>query len=273
MRYFCVKTTEYLQAVLDIVSRKATHYFVLDVSVDRAELIVDKLAERYFVDLTARQRTDVLNKHKLPVFDVVILHNMQMHKDSVVRLCVLATLPILDSTGEIENVSEYLYKSLNVNDRSLFEKFENVNDRKNRLCFKSSTEAKQMIYELIQLPYTKKEMQEKKITKTVAWTWRLHRDFIKMKEAGIEDMFKNAQKNKGKLNTKPLEILWSMSGFRGVRDDIFKINKRLFALSFKYLNRSLEIEPKVPLYPRKIARLTHDFEEMINFHSKNGASA
>lgn len=271
MRYFCVKTTEYLQAVLDIVSRRATHYFVLDVSADRAELIVDKLAERYFVDLTARQRTDVLNKHKLPVFDIVILHNMQMHKDRLMRLCVLATLP--NDVGDIENVSEYLYKSLNVNDRSLFEKFENVNDRKNRLCFKSSTEAKQMIYELIQLPYTKKEMQEKKITKTVAWTWRLHKDFIKMKEAGIEDMFKNAQKNKGKMNTKPLEILWAMSGFRGVRDDIFKINKRLFALSFKYLNRSLEIEPKVPLYPRKIARLTHDFEEMINFHSKNGASA
>lgn len=270
MRYFCVKTTEYLQAVLDIVSRRATHYFVLDLDADRAEMIIDKLAERYFVDLTPRHRTEVLNKHKLPVFDLVVLQNMQMHKDSLMRLCVLATLPA--DVGDIENVSEYLYKSLKQNDRSLFEKFENVHDRKNRLCFKSSTEAKQMIYELIQLPYTKKEMKEKKITKTVAWTWRLHRDFTKMKEAGIEDMFKNAQKNKGKIDTKSLDILWAMSGFRGVRDDIFKINKRLFALSFKYLNRSLEIEPKVPLYPRKIARLTHNFQEMINFHSKNGAS-
>lgn len=266
MRYFCVKTSEYLQAVLEIVSRKATHYFVMDVPTGRAQSVVDKLAIRYHTDVTPRQRTALLNVRKNPVFDIVVLNNQEMAKAGTVRLCVLVTLP---QEVEIQNVSEYVYKFLGVNDRSFFEKFEDVEDRKNRLCFKASTDAKQRIYELVQLPYTSEQIQQKKISKTLAWTWRLHRDFIKMKEKSIEMMFKNAQKSADKkLKIKELDVLWSMSGYRGVREDIFKMNHKLFALSFKYLNRPLGFELKVPNYVGKQARLTKSYNDMVEFHQK-----
>lgn len=266
MLYFCVKTEEYLRSILDIVSRGASHYKWLDVSQDKALTVIQKFTARYSADMPRHRRSYALNKQELPVFDLVILHNKSLKKATLVRLCVLATLP---KSADLSNgVSKYIYESTGMGfDKGDFERFYAVDDRKTRLCYMTTGEKPQAVYELLQLPYTTEEMQAKGITKPVAWTWRLHKDFIKIKQTAIERSFKDAQKRKDKqLNSTELQILWNMAGFRGVRDDIFKVNRSLFALSHKYLNRPLDIDLQVPRYTMKKRRLAQNFEEMEGFH-------
>ena len=122
-------------------------------------------------------------------------------------------------------------------------------------------------YELVELPFTKVERKQKELTKEKGWTWRLHKNFIQIKQERIEQAFKDSQRAKNKqLNTKELDILWSMAGFRGVRNDIFKINRSLYPLSHKYRDKPLDLVPQIPRYTIKSKRLVNNLDAMMTFH-------
>lgn len=268
MLYFCVKTDEYLRSILDIVSRGSRFYKTLDVSEDVAQKIVAKMTARYSADLPRHKRSYALNHQSCAVFDIVVLQNQSMSKVKSVRFCILATLPKSKAEINAAEASTFIFKTIGLGyEKADFERFYCVDDRKTRLCYMSTSDKKSYaIYELLQMPYTAEEMQKKGIKKTVAWTWRLHKDFVKIKTNSIESAFKDAQRRKDKqLPTVELNILWAMAGFRGVRDDIFKINQKLFGLSHRYLNKPLELELLIPRYTIKQKRLAATFDEMVSF--------
>lgn len=266
MIYFCVKTSEYLADVLDRVSRGAEYFLQLDVPQDKAYTIVEKWTERYKLDQTARQRTYRLKS--APVLDLVVLQNMALFQLKQVRLCLLATFPLPERLNELKTaknrISEvYLGKGEQ-------EQFCSVYDRKNRLILDVISPT----YELVELPYTKKERKQKEITKEKGWTWRLHEDFIKFRLEQIETNYQQAQRYKDPQKQdayilKDLSKLWRMAGFRGVRDNIFKMNHKLNGLSFRYLNRKNSVEMEIPRYTIKTKRTVTDFNGMREFHEKN----
>lgn len=274
MIYFCVKTTEYLADILDRVSWGAEYYLQLDVSQQKAEPIIKKWTERYKLDQSARQRTYRLKL--LPVLDLIVVQTQTMANLNQVRLCLLVTLP-----QQYRQITPHddVHKLINEGfqlDKAQRDGFTSIYDRKQRLTlntvfpvgFKTDP-----VYELVELPFTKEERKQKEITKDKGWTWRLHKDFIKLKLELIESCFKDAQRIKDyqkqdKKILKEMEILWSMSGFRGVRGDVFKINSKLRGLTFKYLNRRSTIELKVPTYTVKSRRSVQNLEEMVSYERK-----
>ena len=53
--------------------------------------------------------------------------------------------------------------------------------------------------------------------------------------------------------------------FGSLFEDVFKFNKQVFPLYFKYLNRKSKVELSVPSYERKSKRLVSNFQEMTAF--------
>lgn len=286
MIYYCVKTDEFLQSVLDIVSRGGSHYLQLKVAQAKAESTIQKFKNRYELDISPRVRSYRLHEQKQPqpVLDLVVLQNQTLKQHEHILLCLIATLPehITDGDGhplDANNwISEvYLEK----------EQFCSVSDRKNRLFYtitlppednpsQKRTGSDLSVYELVKLPYTKQERKQANIIKIEGWTWRLGKDYQKYKLGHIETAFKNAQKAKGygddiqeqdSLIQRELDILQRMAGFRGVRDDIFQMQRPVLGWYRRYLNRSCPLELKIPRYVMKRSRLCKTFNEMIEFHT------
>lgn len=271
MIYYCVKTSEYLADILDKVSRETQYYVQLDVPLDRAESIIEKLQKRYALDQTARQRNYRLKQK--PVVDLIVLLNQSLLKIEKVRLCLLCTVPE-ELRGKKQDCSELL-KAAYALDKSEVEQFESVQDRQNRLIYRTAIqtgENKQSapVYELVNLPFTVEQRKQKEIDKMTGWTWRIHKKFLELKSEQLVSTFKKAQqiKNPEKQDSMimaELSRVAKLAGFRGVREDVFKFNKQVFPLYFKYLNRKSKIELRVPLYERKSKRLVSNFQEMTTF--------
>lgn len=282
MIYYCVKTDEFLQSVLDIVSRGGSHYLQLKVAQNKALATIKKFDSRYQLSQSKDQRYRKLQAQ--PVLDLVVLQNQMMCRNEQVLLCLIATLPqhITDGDGhplDANNwISEvYLEK----------EQFFSVSDRKNRLFYSvtqpisGDTSKKRIgsdlsVYELVKLPYTKQERKQANIIKIEGWTWRLAKGYHKYKLELLENAFKQAQKHKGFGWSEAeqdssiqfeLDILQSMAGFRGVRDDIFQMQRPVLGWYRRYLNRSCPLELKIPRYVMKRSRLCKTFNEMIEFHT------
>ena len=271
MIYYCVKTSEYLADILDKVSRETQYYVQIDVPLDRAESIIEKLQKRYALDQTARQRNYRLKQK--PVVDLIVLLNQSLLKIEKVRLCLLCTVPE-ELRGKKQDCSELL-KAAYALDKSEVEPFESVQDRQNRLIYRTAIqtgENKQSapVYELVNLPFTIEQRKQKEIDKTSGWTWRIHKKFLELKSEQLVSTFKKAQqiKNPEKQDSMimaDLSRVAKLAGFRGVREDVFKFNKQVFPLYFKYLNRKSKIELRVPSYERKSKRLVTNFHEMTAF--------
>ena len=271
MIYYCVKTNEYLADILDKVSRETQYYVQLDVPLDRAESIIEKFRKRYHLDQTARQRNYRLKQK--PVVDLIILLNQSLFKIEKVRLCLLCTVP--ESLREKKQDCSALLKAVYALDKSEIEQFESVQDRENRIIYRTAIlmgENKQSapVYELVNLPFTVEQRKQKEIDKMTGWTWRIHKKFLELKSEQLVSTFKKAQqiKNPEKQDSMimaELSRVAKLAGFRGVREDVFKFNKQVFPLYFKYLNRKSKVELSVPLYERKSKRLVSNFEEMTAF--------
>lgn len=271
MIYYCVKTSEYLADILDKVSRETQYYVQLDVPLDRAESIIEKFRKRYHLDQTARQRNYRLKQK--PVVDLIVLLNQSLFKIEKVRLCLLCTVPE-ELRGKKQDCSELL-KAAYALDKSEVEQFESVQDRQNRLIYRTAIqtgENKQSapVYELLNLPFTVEQRKQKEIDKMTGWTWRIHKKFLELKSEQLVSTFKKAQqiKNPEKQDSMimaELSRVAKLAGFRGVREDVFKFNKQVFPLYFKYLNRKSKVELTVPLYERKSKRLVRNFQEMTAF--------
>ena len=271
MIYYCVKTSEYLADILDKVSRETQYYVQLDVPLDRAESIIEKFQKRYALDQTARQRNYRLKQK--PVVDLIVLLNQSLLKIEKVRLCLLCTVPE-ELRGKKQDCSELL-KAAYALDKSEVEQFESVQDRQNRLIYRTAIqtgENKQSapVYELVNLPFTVEQRKQKEIDKMTGWTWRIHKKFLELKSEQLVSTFKKAQqiKNPEKQDSMimaELSRVAKLAGFRGVREDVFKFNKQVFPLYFKYLNRKSKIELRVPSYERKSKRLVSNFHEMTAF--------
>lgn len=271
MIYYCVKTSEYLADILDKVSRETQYYFQLDVPLDRAESIIEKLQKRYTLDQTARQRNYRLKQK--PVVDLVVLLNQSLLKIGKVRLCLLCTVP--KELREDKQDCSALLKAAYALDKSEIEQFESVQDRQNRLIYRTAIqtgENKQSapVYELVNLPFTVEQRKQKEIDKMTGWTWRIHKKFLELKSEQLVSTFKKAQqiKNPEKQDSMimaELSRVAKLAGFRAVREDVFKFNKQVFSLYFKYLNRKSKIELSVPSYERKSKRLVSNFHEMTAF--------
>lgn len=271
MIYYCVKTSEYLADILDKVSRETQYYVQLDVPLDRAESIIEKFQKRYHLDQTARQRNYRLKQK--PVVDLIVLLNQSLLKIEKVRLCLLCTVPE-ELRGKKQDCSELL-KAAYALDKSEVEQFESVQDRQNRLIYRTAIqtgENKQSapVYELVNLPFTVEQRKQKEIDKMTGWTWRIHKKFLELKSEQLVSTFKKAQqiKNPEKQDNMimaELSRVAKLAGFRGVREDVFKFNKQVFPLYFKYLNRKSKVELSVPLYERKSKRLVSNFHEMTAF--------
>lgn len=271
MIYYCVKTSEYLADILDKVSRETQYYIQLDVPLDRAESIIEKLQKRYALDQTARQRNYRLKQK--PVVDLVVLLNQSLLKIEKVRLCLLCTVP--KKLRKDKQDCSALLKAAYALDKSEIEQFESVQDRQNRLIYRTAIqtgENKQSapVYELVNLPFTVEQRKQKEIDKMTGWTWRIHKKFLELKSEQLASTFKKAQqiKNPEKQDCMimaELSRVAKLAGFRGVREDVFKFNKQVFPLYFKYLNRKSKIELRVPSYERKSKRLVSNFQEMTTF--------
>ena len=271
MIYYCVKTSEYLADILDKVSREMQYYVQLDVPLDRAEGIIEKFQKRYDLDQTARQRNYRLKQK--PVVDLVVLLNQSLLKIEKVRLCLLCTLP--EELREKKQDCSELLRIAYVFDKSELEPFESVQDRQNRLIYRTAIqvgENKQSapVYELVNLPFTVEQRKQKEIDRTTGWTWRIHKKFLELKSEQLVATFKKAQQIKSpdkqdSMVMAELSRVAKLAGFRGVREDVFKFNKQVFPLYFKYLNRKSKVELSVPLYERKSKRLVSNFEEMTAF--------
>eukprot|EP01086_Lenisia_limosa_P010394 TRINITY_DN345_c1_g1_i2.p2 TRINITY_DN345_c1_g1~~TRINITY_DN345_c1_g1_i2.p2 ORF type:complete len:278 (-),score=23.05 TRINITY_DN345_c1_g1_i2:2484-3317(-) len=271
MIYYCVKTSEYLADILDKVSRETQYYVQLDVPLDRAEGIIEKFQKRYDLDQTARQRNYRLKQK--PVVDLVVLLNQSLLKIEKVRLCLLCTLPE-ELREKKQDCSELLRIAYGL-DKSELEPFESVQDRQNRLIYRTAIqvgENKQSapVYELVNLPFTVEQRKQKEIDKMTGWTWRIHKKFFELKSEQLVATFKKAQqiKNTEKQDSmiiNELSMVSKLAGFRGVREDVFKFNKQVFPLYFKYLNRKSKVELTVPSYERKSKRLVNSFHEMTAF--------
>lgn len=286
MIYYCVKTDEFLQAVLDLVSRGGGYYLQLKVAVPKAAATIQKFKNRYELDINPRVRSYRLHEKKQPqpVLDLVILQNQTLKRHEHILLCLIATLPehITDGDGQSLDASNWISEVYLEK-----EQFCSVSDRKNRLFYSATyptdenTPKKRIgsdlsVYELVKLPYSKEERKQAKIDKLEGWTWRFAKDYQKYKLEQIESAFKQAQKQKG-FGADPatqdsfiqveLEILQRMAGFRGVRDDIFKLQRPVLGWYRRYLNRSCPLELKIPRYVMKRSRLCKTFNEMIEFHA------
>jgi hypothetical protein len=271
MIYYCVKTSEYLADILDKVSREAQYYVQLDVPLDRAESIIEKFQKRYHLDQTARQRNYRLKQK--PVVDLVVLLNQSLLKIEKVRLCLLCTVPE-ELREKKQDCSELLRAAYGL-DKSELEPFESVQDRQNRLIYRTAIqigENKQSapVYELVNLPFTLAQRKQKDIDRTTGWTWRIHKKFLELKSEQLVATFKKAQQVKSpekqdSMVLAELSRVAKLAGFRGVREDVFKFNKQVFPLYFKYLNRKSKVELSVPSYERKSKRLVGNFQEMTAF--------
>ena len=271
MIYYCVKTSEYLADILDKVSRETQYYFQLDVPLDRAESIIEKFQKRYDLNQTARQRNYRLKQK--PVVDLIVLLNQSLLKIEKVRLCLLCTVPE-ELREKKQDCSDLLRVAYGL-DKSDLEQFESIQDRQNRLIYRTAIhigENKQSapVYELVNLPFTVEQRKQKEIDKMTGWTWRIHKKFFELKSEQLVSTFKKAQqiKNTEKQDSMIINELSMVSkwvGFRGVREDVFKFNKQVFPLYFKYLNRKSKVELTVPSYERKSKRLVNSFHEMTAF--------
>ena len=271
MIYYCVKTSEYLADILDKVSRETQYYVQLDVPLDRAESIIDKFQKRYHLDQTARQRNYRLKQK--PVVDLVVLLNQSLLKIEKVRLCLLCTLPE-ELREKKQDCSELLMLAYGL-DKSELEPFESVQDRQNRLIYRTAIQVgdnrqSAPVYELVNLPFTVEQRKQKEIDRTTGWTWRIHKKFLELKSEQLVATFKKAQQIKSpdkqdSMVMAELSRVAKLAGFRGVREDVFKFNKQVFPLYFKYLDRKSKVELSVPSYERKSKRLVSNFQEMTAF--------
>lgn len=264
---FCVKTDEYLADILDRVSRGAEYFLQVDVDQSKAKALVEKWTQRYHLDQTPRQRTYRLKTS--PVLDLIVVQTQALFKLEKIRLCLLITLPMEHREKCDVKLAETLVNTAFELNKDQKEQFSCVRERKTRLIYETSSPrgGKMPAYELVELPFTKAERKQKELTKEQGWTWRLHKNFIQMKQERIEQAFKDSQRAKNKqLNTKELDILWSMAGFRGVRNDIFKINRTLYTLSHTYRDKPLDLIPQIPRYTIKSKRLVKSLDAMMTFH-------
>lgn len=271
---YSIKTDEYLADLLDRVSRGAEYFLQIDVSAHRAKSVIEKWTQRYKLDQTARQRTYRLKS--LPALDLIAVQTQAMQKADEIRLCLLVTLP-LDQREKLDvKLAQSLVQSAFELSKSERESFFCVADRKNRLTYKSVSVDKTQknavfnVYELVQLPYSKVERKRSEIAKESAYTWRLHADFMKFKTDRISAAFKKAQKTRDIKKQDALVLsemlsIKGLAGFRGVRDDVFKLNHSLYALSHKFLNRRLSVELEIPRYTRKTKRSVKSFDEMLGW--------
>ena len=284
MIYYCVKVDEFLQSVLDIVSRNGSHYLQLKVAQSKAVATIQKFDNRYQISQSKDQR--YRNLQKQPVLDLVVLQNPALRGNEQVLLCLIATLPphIKDGDGRLLDANDWIAQTY-----AEKEHFFSVSDRKNRLCYsvshpapaKGDTAQKRIasdlsVYELVQLPYSQQERKQAKIAALVGYTWRLDKDYQKYKLLQLETAFKDAQKLKGRggdaakqdsFIKAELDILQRMAGFRGVRDDVFKLQRPVLGLYRRYLNRPCPLELKIPRYVMKRSRLCKTFDEMIGFRT------
>lgn len=286
MIYYCVKTDEFLQAVLDLVSRGGGYYLQLKVAVPKAAATIQKFKNRYELDISPRVRSYRLHEQKQPqpVLDLVVLQNQTLKRHEHILLCLIATLPqhITDGDGQPLDASNWISEVY-----LEIEQFFSVSDRKNRLFYtitlppddnpsQKRTGSDLSVYELVQLPYSRQERKQAKIVNLTGWTWRLGKDYQKYKLEQIENAFKQAQKQKG-FGADPatqdsfiqfeLDVLQQMAGFRGVRDDVFHLQHPVLGLYRRYLNRPCPLELKIPRYVMKRSRLCKTFDEMIEFHT------
>lgn len=271
MIYYCVKTSEYLADILDKVSRETQYYVQLDVPLDRAEGIIEKFQKRYDLNQTARQRNYRLKQK--PVVDLVVLLNQSLLKIEKVRLCLLCTLPE-ELREKKQDCLELLRLAYGL-DKSELEPFESVQDRQNRLIYRTAIQVgdnrqSAPVYELVNLPFTVEQRKQKEIDRTTGWTWRIHKKFLELKSEQLVATFKKAQQIKSpdkqdSMVMAELSRVAKLAGFRGVREDVFKFNKQVFPLYFKYLNRKSKVELSVPSYERKSKRLVSNFQEMTAF--------
>lgn len=283
MIYYCVKTDEFLQSVLDLVSRGGSHYLHLKVAQNRAEATIQKFESRYQLLQSKDQRYRALQKK--PVLDLVVLQNQTLKQTEQVLLCLIATLPSHIKNGDGEDLDANDWITTVYIEK---EQFFSVRDRKNRLFYSVTHHASEntpqkrtgsdlSVYELVKLPYSKEERKKAKIDKLEGWTWRLSKDYQKYKLLKLETAFKQAQQVKGKGNTveeqdsliqRELNILQRMAGFRGVRDDIFQLQRPVLGWYRRYLNRPCPLELKIPRYVMKRSRLCRSLSEIYEFHQK-----
>ena len=284
MIYYCVKVDEFLQSALDLVSRGGSHYLQLKVAQSKAVATIQKFDNRYQISQSKDQR--YRNLQAQPVLDLIVLQNQVLRANEQVLLCLIATLPrgIKNGDGKDLDANDWIAQTY-----AEKEHFFSVSDRKNRLCYsvthpapaKGDTAQKRIasdlsVYELVQLPYTKQERKQADIVKLEGWTWRLDKDYQKYKLLQLETAFKDAQKLKGRggdaakqdsFIQSELDILQKMAGFRGVRDDVFKLQTPILGLYRRYLNRPCPLELKIPRYVMKRSRLCKTFDEMIGFRT------
>lgn len=286
MIYYCVKTDEFLQSVIDIVSRDASHYLQVKTTPAKAAAIIQKWAKRYELNISPRVRSYRLHEQKQPqpVLDLVVLQNQTLSRNQQVLLCLIATLPqqITGGDGQPLDANNWITQTYGEK-----EQFFSVGDRKNRLCYtvtmpsdtsKNRIGSDLSVYELVRLPYSKEERKTAKIAKLEGWTWRLAKGYHKYKLELLENAFKQAQKHKGfgwsaaeqdSSIQFELDILQSMAGFRGVRDDIFNLQRPVLGWYRRYLNRPCPLELKIPRYVMKRSRLCKNFDEMSEFHQSD----
>ena len=288
MIYYCVKVDEFLQSVLDIVSRNGSHYLQLKVAQSKAVATIQKFDNRYQISQSKDQR--YRNLQAQPVLDLIVLQNQVLRANEQVLLCLIATLPQHIKNGDGKNLDANQWIAQTYAEK---EHFFSVSDRKNRLCYsvthpapapapaKGDTAQKRIasdlsVYELVQLPYSKQERKQADIVNLVGYTWRLDKDYQKYKLLQLETAFKDAQKLKGRggdaakqdsFIQSELDILQRMAGFRGVRDDVFKLQRPILGLYRRYLNRPCQLELKIPRYVMKRSRLCKTFDEMIGFRT------
>ena len=247
------------------------YYVQLDVPLDRAEGIIEKFQKRYDLNQTARQRNYRLKQK--PVVDLIVLLNQSLLKIEKVRLCLLCTVPE-ELREKKQDCSDLLRVAYGL-DKSDLEQFESIQDRQNRLIYRTAIqvgENKQSapVYELVNLPFTVEQRKQKEIDRTTGWTWRIHKKFLELKSEQLVATFKKAQQIKSpdkqdSMVMAELSRVAKLAGFRGVREDVFKFNKQVFPLYFKYLNRKSKVELSVPSYERKSKRLVSNFQEMTAF--------
>ncbi len=167
MIYYCVKTDEFLQAVLDLVSRGGGYYLQLKVAVPKAAATIQKFKNRYELDISPRVRSYRLHEQKQPqpVLDLVVLQNQTLKRHEHILLCLIATLPqhITDGDGQPLDASNWISEVY-----LEIEQFFSVSDRKNRLFYtitlppddnpsQKRTGSDLSVYELVKLPYSKEE--------------------------------------------------------------------------------------------------------------------
>lgn len=252
MIYFGVKTSEYLRDVLDRVSLGAEYFCQFDVPLAKLTAVIEKLTQRYALDQTARQRHYRL-QHK-PVVDLVVLLNQSLYAAEKVRLCLLCTMP-KEMRGQDVQCGAMLQQ-----------------------CYALGKSELDVVpvYELVQIPYTAEQRKQKNIPQSQAqgWTWRLHKKFIDLEKVRITDMFKRHQKNsknpqaQDEAVQRELDRLWRLSAFRGVRLDIFNLNRSILTLYLSYFNRKSPIRLEVPSYVIKNKKTVNQLKEMLAFHAE-----